>query len=136
MRSHLNRRAFVTAVGVAALASRARPALAGQAPQVLSRRGTGPVVIASANGNDSKGPQGLTCVAKAHKMIVEGTDVLEAVVAGVNILELDPEDTSVGFGGLPNAEGVVQLDASVMHGTKKRAGAVACIEGVRTPSLV
>jgi N4-(beta-N-acetylglucosaminyl)-L-asparaginase len=62
--------------------------------------------------------------------------VLDAVVAGVNIVELDPEDTSVGYGGLPNAEGVVQLDASVMHGPKKRAGAVACLEGVRTPSLV
>jgi len=51
-------------------------------------------------------------------------------------VELDPEDTSVGYGGLPNAEGVVQLDASVMHGPLKRAGAVACLEGVRTPSLV
>src|SRR5207237_5567829 len=55
---------------------------------------------------------------------------------GVNSLELDPEDTSVGYGGLPNADGIVQLDASVMHGPLKRAGAVACLEGVRTPSLV
>ena len=59
-----------------------------------------------------------------------------ALIAGVNIVELDPEDTSVGYGGLPNSEGVVQLDASVMHGPTKRAGAVASIEGVRTPSLV
>jgi N4-(beta-N-acetylglucosaminyl)-L-asparaginase len=50
-------------------------------------------------------------------------DVLDAVVAGVNIVELDPEESGVGYGGLPNAEGVVQLDASVMHGPKKRAGA-------------
>src|SRR5947209_7185650 len=69
-------------------------------------------------------------------MIVSGADVLDAVVAGVNIVELDPEDTSVGYGGLPNADGVVQLDASVMHGPLKRAGAVASIEGVKTPSLV
>jgi N4-(beta-N-acetylglucosaminyl)-L-asparaginase len=70
-------------------------------------------------------------------MITEGNaDVLDAVVAGVNILELDPEESGVGYGGLPNADGVVQLDASVMHGPKKRAGAVACLEGVRTPSLV
>jgi N4-(beta-N-acetylglucosaminyl)-L-asparaginase len=61
---------------------------------------------------------------------------LDAVIAGVNIVELDPEDTSVGYGGLPNAEGIVQLDSSCMHGPKKRAGAVAAIEGVRTPSLV
>jgi N4-(beta-N-acetylglucosaminyl)-L-asparaginase len=54
----------------------------------------------------------------------------------VNVVELDPEDTSVGFGGLPNADGVVQLDASCMHGPTRRAGAVACLEGVRTPSTV
>src|SRR5258708_19006980 len=69
-------------------------------------------------------------------MITSGSDVLESGVAGVNILETDPEETSVGFGGLPNADGVTQLDASVMHGPKKRAGGVAAIEGVRTPSLV
>ena len=68
--------------------------------------------------------------------MTDGKDVLDALIAGVNIVELDPEDTSVGYGGLPNAEGVVQLDASCMHGPRKRAGAVACIEGVRTPSLV
>src|SRR5207237_5584708 len=69
-------------------------------------------------------------------MITGGSDMLDALIAGVNIVELDPEDDSVGYGGLPNAEGVVQLDASVMHGPLKRAGAVACLEGVRTPSLV
>jgi N4-(beta-N-acetylglucosaminyl)-L-asparaginase len=69
-------------------------------------------------------------------MIAGGSDVLDALIAGVNIVELDPAETSVGYGGLPNAEGVVQLDASCMHGPRKRAGAVACIEGVRTPSLV
>ena len=59
-----------------------------------------------------------------------------ALIAGVNIVELDPLDDSVGYGGLPNADGVVQLDSCCMHGPKKRAGGVACIEGVRTPSLV
>src|SRR5207244_10196956 len=73
---------------------------------------------------------------KAFQMITQGADVLDAVVAGVNIVELDPEDSSVGYGGLPNADGVVQLDASVMHGPKKRAGCVAALEGVRTPALV
>jgi N4-(beta-N-acetylglucosaminyl)-L-asparaginase len=75
-------------------------------------------------------------VVKAYKMITSGADVLDAVIAAVNVVELDPEDASVGYGGLPNAEGVVQLDACCMHGPLKRAGAVACIEGVRTPSLV
>jgi N4-(beta-N-acetylglucosaminyl)-L-asparaginase len=94
------------------------------------------VVISAANGNKPKDGDGLTCVAKAFKLLTSGADVLDAVIAGVNIVELDPEDTSVGYGGLPNADGIVQLDASVMHGPLKRAGAVACIEGVRTPSLV
>ncbi|MBA3231863.1 MAG: N(4)-(beta-N-acetylglucosaminyl)-L-asparaginase [Acidobacteria bacterium] len=61
---------------------------------------------------------------------------MDALIAGVTIVELDPEDTSVGYGGLPNADGVVQLDASCMHGPRKRAGAVAALEGVRNPSLV
>jgi N4-(beta-N-acetylglucosaminyl)-L-asparaginase len=75
-------------------------------------------------------------VATAYERIVGGTDTLDAIVAGVNIQELDPSDTSVGLGGLPNADGVVQLDASCMHGPSKRAGAVACIERIATPSLV
>jgi len=135
MNKQLTRRNFVAAAGIGALASPSLLALA-QAPQVLTKQSVKPVVVSSANGNKSKGADGLTCVAKAFKMMTTGTDVLEAVIAGVNILELDPEDTSVGYGGLPNAEGVVQLDASVMHGPLKRAGAVACLEGVRTPSLV
>ncbi|MGA2864936.1 MAG: N(4)-(beta-N-acetylglucosaminyl)-L-asparaginase [Verrucomicrobiota bacterium] len=135
MRKQINRRDFVAAAGIGALAS---PALLGLArpPQVLTNQRVRPLVVASANGNLSKDAAGLTCVAKAFKMITAGADVLAAVIAGVNIVELDPEDSSVGYGGLPNAEGVVQLDASVMHGPSKRAGAVACLEGVRTPSLV
>jgi N4-(beta-N-acetylglucosaminyl)-L-asparaginase len=129
-----NRRDFVvtsTAGGVLASSTK----LFGSGPQVITR-GARPVVIASNNGNRSKDAAGLVCVAKAFKMITEGADVLDALIAGVNIVELDPEDTSVGYGGLPNADGVVQLDSSVMHGPLKRAGAVACLEGVRTPSLV
>jgi N4-(beta-N-acetylglucosaminyl)-L-asparaginase len=87
-----------------------------------------PVVVASANG--------LRGVARAFEMIQQGADTLDAVVAGVNIQELDPEDQSVGLGGLPNEEGVVQLDASCMHGPTNRAGAVGALEGIATPSLV
>jgi N4-(beta-N-acetylglucosaminyl)-L-asparaginase len=139
----LTRRRFVAATGLSALAAPTlvrsaepgRPA-ASPALQVLGPRDAKPAVIAAANGNRSKDGEGLTCVARAFQMITDGRDVLEAVIAGVNIVELDPEDTSVGYGGLPNAEGVVQLDASVMHGPLKRGGGVACLEGVRTPSLV
>ena len=87
-----------------------------------------PVVIASSNG--------LRGVKKAYDSIVAGADPLDAIIAGVNIQELDPNDQSVGLGGLPNEEGVVQLDASCMHGPTRRAGAVACLEDIATPSLV
>jgi N4-(beta-N-acetylglucosaminyl)-L-asparaginase len=95
-----------------------------------------PVVIASANGNRFKNGGDMTCVQKAFLLMTQGGDVLDALIAGVSIVELDPLDTSVGYGGLPNADGIVQLDASCMHGPKKRGGAVAALEGVRTPSLV
>src|SRR6266567_4179201 len=90
------------------------------------------VVISSANSYNG----GVNCCAKAMDAIKAGGDTLDAVVAGVNIVELDPRDTSVGYGGLPNAEGVVQLDSCCMHGPQRRAGGVAALEGVRTPSLV
>src|SRR5215468_6981451 len=139
MPKKISRRKFVLSSAAGAIASRSLRALA-EGPHIVTVNRTStsgkPVVIASANGNISRDAAGLTCVAKAYKMLTEGADVLDAVTAGVNIVELDPNDTSVGYGGLPNAEGVVQLDASVMHGPFKRAGAVACLEGVRTPSLV
>jgi N4-(beta-N-acetylglucosaminyl)-L-asparaginase len=63
-------------------------------------------------------------------------DTLDAAIEGVKIQELDPNDTSVGYGGLPNEHGVVQLDASCMHGPTNRAGAVGALEGIKTPSVV
>jgi N4-(beta-N-acetylglucosaminyl)-L-asparaginase len=132
----INRRDFVRAgvlAGVAAGVTSER-ALA-QAPAI--RTGSArPVVVASGNGNRYKNGGDRTCVEEAFRLLVGGSDPLDAVIAGVNIVERDPEDTSVGFGGLPNAEGIVQLDSCCMHGPKKRAGGVAALEGVRTPSLV
>ncbi len=69
-------------------------------------------------------------------MIGDGADTLDAVIAGVNIIEEDPEDMSVGYGGLPNEDGVVELDSCVMHGPTCRAGAVAALRNVKTPSRV
>ena len=151
MASRLNRRQFVTsAAGLAAVAvpasapgrtpagpAAAAPAAAfGRAPAVQSPRGAAPVVIASANGHRYTNGGTETCVETAFRLLTSGADVLDALVAGVNVVELDPEDASVGYGGRPNADGVVQLDACCMHGPKRRAGGVAALEGVRTPSRV
>ena len=128
----LSRRDFIGA-GAAAAASlvagraAASPFAAGPASTSALRRAR-PTVIASANG--------LRGVAKAYEMIGQGSDTLDAIVEGVKIQELDPADQSVGLGGLPNEHGVVQLDASCMHGPTKRAGAVACLEDIATPSMV
>jgi len=134
----MNRRRFVQSSVAGGLTLAVTPrALLGQTPAVMSSKPVKPVVIASANGNKFKNGGDMTCVQKAFTMMTqENADVLDALIAGVNIVELDPLDDSVGYGGLPNAEGVVQLDSCCMHGPKKRAGGVACIEGVRTPSLV
>ncbi|HVF90154.1 MAG TPA: N(4)-(beta-N-acetylglucosaminyl)-L-asparaginase, partial [Blastocatellia bacterium] len=136
MGKRISRRDFVRSGAVAGLIA-ARPGTApGQAPSVSRSRDAEPVVVSSANGHKFKNGGTLTCIETAFTMMARGADVLDALLAGVNIVELDPLDDSVGYGGLPNAEGVVQLDSSVMHGPKKRAGAVASLEGVRTPSLV
>ena len=100
-------------------------AAAGPAAQAQSRKN---IVIASGNG--------MRACNKAMDMVKSGADTLDAVIAGVNINELDPEDSSVGYGGLPNEEGVVELDASVMHGPTRRCGSVAGIRNIKTPSNV
>ncbi len=85
-------------------------------------------VVASGNG--------LEATKLAYQMIVAGHDVLDGVVSGVNLVEEDPKDMSVGYGGLPNERGVVQLDSAVMHGPTHQAGSVACLENIKYPSQV
>jgi N4-(beta-N-acetylglucosaminyl)-L-asparaginase len=104
----------------ALLASAALPAAMQAAPANL--------VISSDNG--------MRACARAMDLLHAGGDTLDAVIAGVNINEEDPEDTSVGYGGLPNEEGVVELDACVMHGPSRRCGSVAAIRGIKTPSKI
>lgn len=87
-----------------------------------------PVVVSSANG--------LKATAKAMEILRSGGKPLDAVIAGVNIVEEDPNDTSVGYGGLPNEEGEVELDASVMDGLTCRCGAVGALKNIKTPSRV
>ena len=107
-----------------------------ESPTIWLPQTTNPVVVASANGHIHKNGGSETCVQLAFRRMTEGADVLESLIEGVNIVELDPADTSVGYGGLPNADGVVQLDSCCMHGPKRWAGGVAALEGVRNPSKV
>ncbi len=85
--------------------------------------GTRPVMISSANGVNALG--------RGLEILKGGGDTLEAAVAAVTIVEDDPNDDSVGYGGLPNEEGVVELDASVMHGPTRRAGSVASVQKIK-----
>jgi N4-(beta-N-acetylglucosaminyl)-L-asparaginase len=137
MTEQMNRRDFVVTGATVGIAAALPPSAASrEAPTVITRQTVRPVVIADTSGIRFKNNGPMSCVEKAFAMITEGTDVLDAVIAGVNIVELDPEEAGVGYGGRPNADGVVQLDACCMHGPKKRAGGVAALEGVRTPSSV
>ncbi len=124
----VTRRSFLGAAGAAAAGAALVPRDLVAAPLVMRRAISRPVAVASSNG--------LRGVAKAVDMLTRGADPLDAGVEGVKIQELDPSDQSVGYGGLPNAEGVVQLDASCMHGPTKRAGAVGALEGIKTPSEI
>ncbi len=126
MKSSVTRRDFFRNGAVAGLGARL---FGGLAPATFSQgRGSRPLVVSSANG--------LRATAKAMEMLREGNDTLDAVVAGVAIVEDDPKDMSVGYGGLPNEDGVVELDASVMHGPTKRAGAVASIQRIKNAAQV
>jgi N4-(beta-N-acetylglucosaminyl)-L-asparaginase len=95
-----------------------------------------PVAVSSANGLRTKHADGRPAIQVTYDMMASGGDPLDAAVAGVELVELDPTDHSVGRGGYPNEEGVVQLDASCMHGPTKRAGAVAALEDIATPAAV
>lgn len=109
--------------GAAVTAAAALPA-----PPALAAPPTRPVAVASANG--------VAAVREAVARLEANVPPVEAAVAGVALVEADPEDVTVGLGGLPNEDGVVQLDAAVMDGTTMRAGAVAALEGIKHPSQV
>lgn len=131
-----SRRDFIQAASTATLAGGSLLQLMsnqtayGQAPEENppSQKSRLPVIISSANG--------LAAIDKAMKVLSEGGDLLDAVIAGVNIVEDDPSDHSVGLGGLPNEDGIVELDASCMHGPSHKAGAVAALRNIRNPSKV
>src|SRR5271155_507468 len=97
-----------------------------KSPMSVSPTGKRPVIISSANG--------LHALDRGMDILHKGGDTLDAVVAAVTVVEDDPNDTSVGFGGLPNEDGETELDASVMHGPTRRAGSVASVRRIKNVS--
>ena len=134
MSDDLSRRDFLGRTGAALAAGVAVPVLRETAhaelgaPALHLRGPSRAAAVGSSNAERG--------IRQAVPMVEAGADTLDAAVEGVKIQELDPLDDSVGYGGLPNEEGVVQLDASCMHGPTKRAGAVAALENIKTPSEV
>lgn len=129
MTSSLKRRDFLkttAAAGLGTALGSALPSISISSPRV--QQAAKPVVISSGNG--------LKATALAMEMILKGSDALDAVIAGVNLVEDDPSDNSVGLGGLPNELGVVELDSSVMHGPTGRGAGVAALRNIKNPSLV
>ena len=124
----LSRRSFIGATAAAVAGSRLDAEPGFGAPAIIRSRVARFTAVASANG--------IRGVSRAVELMAQGADTLDAGVEGVKIQELDPDDMSVGYGGLPNEDGVVQLDASCIHGPTKRAGAVGALEGIKTPSEV
>ena len=129
------RRAFVAGAagaagilgGAGTLGALARPAAAVHAGSA-GRRAAGPVLVGSANA--------LAGMRVTWEAFAAGGEPLDAAIGTVKVLEADPEDTSVGLGGLPNEDGVVSLDAACMHGPTHNSGAVAAIENILHPCEV
>ncbi len=123
MKSAMSRRRFVTSTTAASLSTLA----IGAAP-VKPAGDKKPVIVSSGNG--------LRAVEKAMELVKAGHDPLDAAIEGVAIVEADPKDNSVGYGGLPNEDGVVELDAAVMHGPTHGGGSVASIRNIMHPAAV
>jgi len=121
----LTRRSLLSAAAISAVSAAvprnllAKPSLSPPASAV---------VISTANG--------LRTVAEAWQQTQAGMRPVSAAIKGVAIVEADPNDISVGYGGLPNEAGVVQLDAACMDGIAHNAGSVACIEDIKHPAQV
>lgn len=131
MRSFLDRRTFVhrsfgLAAGGLLLPSLRFPGRHRRAP------GADVPLIVTSHSNDT----GRQAMEVGWEVLAAGGRAIDAVEQATNVIEVDPDDMSVGYGGLPNEEGVVQLDASVMDGRTYNAGAVASLEGIKTPSSV
>jgi N4-(beta-N-acetylglucosaminyl)-L-asparaginase len=128
MKKKITRRRFFShsfGLGAGVLLYRELPAFSsGQSPQT-------PLIVTSHTNATGK-----KAMAEAWKILSQGGSALDAVEKAANIIEVDPNDMSVGYGGFPNEDGVVQLDASIMDGKTYSAGAVACLENIINPCSV
>lgn len=136
----LDRRHFLAATALAATGAHAMPhsaRRAGEEPATPSTQPQpappgdahrGPAVIASGNG--------MATVELAFKLMTAGTRPVEACVRGVNLVESDPNDMSVGYGGLPNEDGVIELDSACMDGPLHKAGSVGALQNIKNPASV
>lgn len=137
----ITRRDFVTATAAAAATAAVgiTPSHAATGAAAADMRpggaAAGPVIVGSGNCL-SGAPDRKRCIDRVVELLAEGQSPLEAVVEGVALVEADPKDMSVGYGGLPNEEGVVELDASVMDGVRHRSGAVAGLQKIMHPARV
>ena len=126
----LSRRDFVSVAALGALGGAAgvRAATTEAAPTQRQRAARLPIIVSASNG--------FPYLDRAYVQLNGGADTLESVLAVVRGPEDDPNDDSVGLGGLPNEEGVVELDASCMHGPTRRAAAVGGVRNIRNVSLL
>ena len=140
MSNEMNRRRFVSrglslGAGAAFLGAVPRDAAAlGRSAlrETAGRAGRATPMIITSHANEVGG----NAMREAWRMLSSGGAAIDAVERAANVIEVDPEDTSVGYGGLPNEDGVVQLDASIMDGVTYNAGSVAGLEGIKTPASV
>jgi len=129
---HISRRGFITttvagSLGFGAAAAETADA-ATQAAGASASAGKRPIIVSAGNG--------LEYLEAAYEFLKGGGDTLDAAIRVVKGPEDDPKDDSVGLGGLPNEEGVVELDACCMHGPTRRAGSVGGVRNIRNVSLV
>lgn len=104
------------------------------------------IVESNAHNNFTAGEPMLMCsrgedwgrkiLEPAWNKLQESKSILDALETGTNVCELDPSDMSVGYGGLPNERGVVQLDACIMYGPTHKCGSVASLEKIKTPCSI
>src|SRR3984885_4078769 len=123
-----SRRDFVKTSVLGAVAAGVGPRAQGQTSSVQPRPSKRPIIICANNG--------FNYLDDAFAFLKGGGDTLDAALRVVKGPEDDPKDDSVGLGGLPNEEGVVELDACCMHGPTRRAGAVGAVRNIKNVSMV